>query len=40
MLVLDENEHLSDRLYHRYSDIMATICSELPAPIERIVERY
>jgi len=40
MLVLDENEGLSDRLYDRYSDLMATVCSEIPAPIEKIVEKY
>ena len=40
MLVIDENAELSDRLFDRYCDIMATIQSEIPSRIEKIVDRY
>ncbi len=40
MLVIDENMELSDKLFDRYCDCMATIQSELPAHIEKIAQRY
>lgn len=40
MLVIDENSALSDRLYDRYCDSIATICSSIPASIESIADRY
>ena len=40
MLVIDENMELSDKLFDRYCDSMATIQSELPAHIEKIAQRY
>lgn len=40
MLVIDENEELSDKLFDRYCSIMATIQSEIPSKIEKIVDRY
>ena len=40
MLVIDENMELSDKLFDRYCDIMATIQSEIPAKIEKIADRY
>ena len=40
MLVLEENEELYERLYERYSDLMAGICSEIPGASEKIVDSY
>lgn len=40
MLVIDEDPELSDKLYDRYCDSVATICSHLPASIETIIDRY
>ena len=40
MLVLDTNPELSDRLFDRYSDMLAGICSSIPALIENIEDRY
>ena len=40
MLVIDEDPDLSDRLFDRYSDLMAGICCEVPAQIEPILQRY
>ena len=40
MLVIDENSVLSDRLYDRYCDSIATICSSIPASVDRITDRY
>ena len=40
MLVIDENIELSDKLFERYCDIMATIHSEIPAKIEKIAQKY
>lgn len=39
MLVLDEDEELSDRLYGRYCDAMSAICSEVGAT-EKIIDVY
>ena len=40
MLVLDENSELSDKLYDKYSDMMATISSGIPSFVENISDRY
>ena len=40
MLVIDENLELSDKLFDRYCDAMATIQSEIPSKIEKIVQKY
>ena len=40
MLVIDENMELSDKLFDRYCDCMATIQSEIPARIEKIAQKY
>lgn len=40
MLVIDENEELSDRLYGRYCDRMSKICSEIPGVLEKITDIY
>ena len=40
MLVIDENIELSDKLFDRYCDTMATIQSEIPSRIEKIVQKY
>ena len=40
MLVIDENIELSDKLFDRYCDAMATIQSEIPAKIEKIAQQY
>ena len=40
MLMIDEDPTLSDRLYDRYCDSVATICSSIPASVERITDRY
>ena len=39
MLVIDENMELSDKLFDRYCDCMATIQSEIPAKIEKIAQK-
>ncbi len=39
MLVLDEDEELSDRLYGKYCDAMSAICSEVGAT-EKIIDVY
>ena len=40
MLIIDENAELSDKLFDKYCDIMATIQSEIPAKIEKIAQKY
>ena len=40
MLVLDENEALSDKLYDLYVDAVATISASLPTTCEKIVNKY
>ncbi len=40
MLVLDENEELSEKLYDRYCDAMSSICSGIPGAIEKITDIY
>ena len=40
MLVLDENETLSDRLYDRYCDLMSDLCATCPASAQPIVDVY
>ena len=40
MLIIDENAELSDKLFDRYSSIMSTIYSEIPAVIEKITQKY
>ena len=40
MLVLDENESMSDRFFAFYSDTLSAIKSELPAMIEPIHQKY
>ncbi len=40
MLIIDENMELSDKLFDRYCDSMATIQSEIPARIEKIAQKY
>ena len=40
MLIIDENMELSDKLFDRYCDSMATIQSEIPSKIEKIADRY
>jgi hypothetical protein len=40
MLMLGEDDELSDRLYDKYSDIMSTITTNIPALIEKINNRY
>jgi len=40
MLVIDDNEELSDKLYEKYCDSMARICGSIPAVSERICDRY
>lgn len=40
MLILDEDSELSDRLYDRYCDGMATLRSSIPATTESIIDRY
>ena len=40
MLVIDENMELSDKLFDRYCDSLATIQSEIPARIEKIAQKY
>ena len=40
MLVLDENEELSDKLYDRYCDLMSDLCATCPASAQPIVDVY
>ena len=40
MLVLDENEELSDKLYSRYCDLMSDLCATCPASAQPIVDVY
>ena len=40
MLVLDENEALSDRFFDRYIDGVAQISLSLPMTTEKIADRY
>ena len=40
MLVIDENMELSDKLFDRFCNTMATIQSEIPARIEKIAQKY
>ena len=40
MLIIDENSELSDKLFDKYCDAMATIESEIPLRIEKIVNAY
>lgn len=40
MLVIDEDEQLSDRLYDKYSDAMSTIRQSIPAQCESINDSY
>ena len=40
MLVLDENEQLSDKLYERYCDAMSELCTSLPATCHTITDVY
>lgn len=40
MLIIDDDTELSDKLFDKYSDIMSAICSEIPALIEDISDRY
>ena len=40
MLVLEENESLSDKLYDRYSEGMSAVWNEIPAVLESIRNEY
>ena len=40
MLVLEENEPLSDKLYDRYSEGMSAVWNEIPAVLESIRDEY
>ena len=40
MLVIDENEALSDTLYSRYCDLMSDICAACPASSKTIIDVY
>ncbi len=40
MLVMDENEALSDTLYSRYCDLMSDICAACPASSKTIIDVY
>lgn len=40
MLVLDENEALSDTLYSRYCDLMSDLCAACPASSKAIIDVY
>ncbi len=40
MLVIDDNEELSDKLYEKYCDSMSKLCGSIPAVSERICDRY
>ena len=40
MLVLDENEDMSDTLFSHYANALASIRDSLPAATEKILNRY
>lgn len=40
MLVVDENEKLSDKLLDLYTDAIATLAASLPAAAEKILNKY
>lgn len=40
MLVLDENEALSDKLFDLYTDAVATIAASIPFTSEKITNKY
>ncbi len=40
MLIIDENEELSDKLYAKYCDAMSAICSEVPGAVAKITDLY
>ena len=40
MLTIDDFPDVSDRIYDKYSDVMSSICSSVPAVCERIQNRY
>ena len=40
MLVLDENDEMSDGLFERFSDALSSIRDGLPALVEKIADRY
>ena len=40
MLIIDENEALSDTLYSRYCDLMSDICAACPASSKAIIDVY
>ncbi len=40
MLIIDENEALSDTLYGRYCDLMSDLCATCPASAGSIVDVY
>ncbi|MBR2721463.1 MAG: hypothetical protein IKB75_01645 [Clostridia bacterium] len=40
MLVLEENEDLSDKLFSLYTDAISTLQMQLPAKVEGIKNRY
>ncbi len=40
MLVLDENEDMSDRFFALYTDSLASIQNALPATVERILDKH
>ena len=39
-LVIDENEEMSDKFFDRYINAILDIRKELPASVEKIVDRY
>lgn len=40
MLVLDENESMSEKFFDLYSDALASIQRDLPAQLKSVVDRY
>ncbi len=40
MLVVDEDSELSDKLFDKYSEMMSSICSKIPAIVEPISDKY
>ena len=40
MLILDEDDELSDKLYARFCDKLASVWKEIPALLESIKEKY
>lgn len=40
MLVIDDDPELSDTLFDKYSEMMSSICSKIPAIVEPISDRY